>query len=159
MQTEIERKFLVKDDSWRESVSKEAYFRQGYLAGSETASVRVRVANGRGDLNIKSMTLGVTRREFEYEIPLDEARDMLDNLCCGPLIEKTRYFVKHADHTWEVDVFEGDNEGLVVAEVELDSEDEAFELPAWAGEEVSHDERYYNVCLVKHPYKEWKDKP
>ncbi len=158
MATEIERKFLVVDDSWRASVRKQVYFRQGYLAGSETASVRVRVADSRGDLNIKSMTLGVTRREFEYEIPLAEAQEMLDNLCVGPLIEKTRYFVDYGGHTWEVDVFEGDNAGLVVAELELESEDEPYERPPWLGEEVSHDERYYNVCLVKHPYKEWKDR-
>ena len=159
MPTEIERKFLISNDSWRDSVSKQSYYRQGYLANSRKASVRIRVTNDTAHLNIKGMTLGVSRKEFEYEVPLAEALDMLDNLCAGPLIEKTRYFVEHGGHTWEIDVFEGDNAGLVVAEIELGAEDEAFELPPWVGEEVSHEERYYNVCLVTHPYKEWKDKP
>lgn len=159
MATEIERKFLVTDDSWRNEVAKAAFYRQGYLANSDGASVRVRVADGRGYLNIKSMTLGMSRHEFEYTIPLDEAEQMLDELCLGPKIEKTRYFVEHGAHTWEVDVFEGDNAGLVVAEVELGAVDEAFERPPWAGREVSDDKRYYNVCLVQHPYKEWKDRP
>jgi len=157
MATEIERKFLVIDDSWRGEVTKSSFYRQGYLANSDGASVRVRVADGKGYLNIKSMTLGVSRYEFEYVIPLADAEEMLDELCVGPKIEKTRYFVDHGGHTWEVDVFQGDNEGLVVAEVELGSVDEAFELPPWAGKEVSEDERYYNVCLVKHPYKGWKE--
>ena len=155
MAQEIERKFLLTDDRWRESVSTSSYYRQGYLASSDGASVRVRVADGKGYLNIKSMTLGVSRHEFEYVIPLADAEEMLDELCLGPKIEKTRHFVMHAGHTWEIDVFEGDNAGLVVAEIELDAEDEHFEVPAWAGKEVSHEERYYNVCLVKHPYKEW----
>ena len=159
MATEIERKFLVTDDSWRDSVTKSSFYRQGYLANSEGASVRVRVADDKGYLNIKSMTLGVSRHEFEYVIPVIDAEEMLNDLCVGPKIEKTRYFVDHGGHTWEVDVFEGDNDGLVVAEIELGSEDEAFERPPWAGEEVSHETRYYNVCLVKHPYKDWKDKP
>ena len=159
MATEIERKFLVTDDSWREVVAKSSFYRQGYLANSEGASVRVRLADDQGYLNIKSMTLGVSRHEFEYVIPASDAEEMLNDLCVGPKIEKTRYFVDHGDHTWEVDVFEGENEGLVVAEIELGSEDEAFEKPPWTDEEVSHEERYYNVCLVKHPYKDWKDKP
>ena len=157
MAIEIERKFLVENNDWRKAVITEAFYRQGYLANSEGASVRVRVANGKGYLNIKSMTLGIQRQEFEYVIPLAEAEEMLDGLCVGPLIEKVRYLVEHRGHTWEVDVFAGDNEGLIVAEIELKSEDEAFELPDWAGKEVSDDRRYYNVCLVQHPYKEWKE--
>lgn len=159
MATEIERKFLVTDETWREAVSKSSFYRQGYLASSDGASVRVRVADDKAYLNIKSMTLGISRHEFEYVIPVTDAEEMLDELCVGPKIEKTRHFVDHGDHTWEVDVFEGDNEGLVVAEIELGSEEEAFAKPSWAGKEVSHEERYYNVCLVKHPYKQWKDKP
>lgn len=159
MATEIERKFLVISDSWRARVTDSAYYRQGYLANTGEVSVRVRVARGTGYLNIKSATLGVRRQEFEYVIPLDEAMAMLDGLCSGPLIEKTRYLVPQGGHTWEVDVFEGDNAGLVVAEIELGAEDEVFELPEWVGAEVSHDPRYYNVCLVSHPYKEWKDAP
>lgn len=157
MAIEIERKFLIINDGWRTAVTRASFYRQGYLANSGGASVRVRVADGKGYLNIKSMVLGVRRHEFEYLIPLADAEEMLDDLCSGPQIEKTRYFVDYGGHTWEVDVFEGDNEGLVVAEVELNSVDEVFELPPWAGREVSDDERYYNVCLVKHPYKEWRD--
>lgn len=157
MATEIERKFLVKDDSWRREASDAVVMRQGYISEGERASIRVRVQGDQAFLNIKSATLGVWRREYDYPIPLGDAEEILDHLCEGPLIEKTRYHVEHAGHTWEVDVFEGDNAGLVVAEIELGSEDEVFEKPAWAGEEVSHDPRYYNVCLVKHPYKEWKD--
>ncbi len=157
MATEIERKFLVKNDAWHKAVTKTSFYRQGYLANSEGASVRVRAANGKGYLNIKSMTLGIQRQEFEYVIPLAEAEEMLDGLCVGPLIEKVRYLVEHQGHTWEVDVFEGANAGLVVAEIELQSDDEAFDLPDWVGKEVSDDHRYYNVCLVQHPYKEWKE--
>ena len=157
MATEIERKFLVRNETWRQQTDMGLRMRQGYMSGGELASVRVRVQGDQAFLNIKSATLGVWRREYDYPIPVRDAEEILEHLCAGPLIEKTRYHVEHAGHTWEVDVFEGDNAGLVVAEIELDSEDEAFEMPAWAGAEVSHDPRYYNVCLVKHPYKEWQD--
>lgn len=155
MGTEIERKFLVRDDSWRALAQPGCRYRQGYLTTDTPSSVRVRVAGDRGYLNIKSATLGVTRTEFEYAIPLQDAEEMLEHLCARPLIEKTRYIVEHAGHAWEIDVFEGENAGLVVAEIELQSQDEAFETPAWAGEEVSHDPRYYNVSLVRHPFKDW----
>ena len=158
MAVEIERKFLVTNDSWRAAVKKCSDYRQGYLANmAGNASVRVRITDEEANLNIKSMTLGVTRQEYEYEIPRQDAREMLDKLCIGPVIEKRRYLVDCGNHTWEIDVFEGDNTGLIVAEIELGAEDEAFELPAWAGKEVSDDKRYYNVCLAQHPYKEWKD--
>ncbi|MDZ4263424.1 MAG: CYTH domain-containing protein [Pseudomonadota bacterium] len=158
MAVEIERKFLVTSDSWRAAVKKSGDYRQGYLAAmTGNASVRVRIANNHANLNIKSMTLGVTRQEYEYEIPLQDGREMLANLCVGPVIEKRRHLVDYGNHTWEIDVFEGDNAGLIVAEIELSAEDEPFELPQWAGKEVSDDERYYNVCLAQHPYKEWKD--
>lgn len=157
MGTEIERKFLLRDESWRQQADEGTAFRQGYLIGAEKASVRVRIEGDRANLNIKSATLGVYRQEYEYPIPLADAEEMLDKLCERPQIEKTRHLLRHGDHTWEIDVFAGDNEGLVVAEVELASEDEPFELPDWAGEEVSHDTRYYNVCLVRHPYREWRD--
>ena len=157
MGTEIERKFLVKDEGWREAVRRHVHFRQGYLSSDPQCSVRVRVSDRRAHLNIKSATLGVERLEYEYEIPLDDAHEMLDRLAQGPLIEKTRYYADVGDHTWEVDVFEGDNAGLVVAEIELGDPEEPFERPAWVGEEVSHDSRYYNVCLVRHPYKNWQD--
>jgi adenylate cyclase len=152
---EIERKFLVKSDGWRDAVERSLPMRQGYLAGGETSSVRVRISGEQAWLNIKGATLGVRRREYEYAIPVDEAREMLDHLCEGPLIEKVRHEVRVGAHLWEVDEFQGDNAGLIVAEIELSNEDEAFETPPWAGEEVSHDPRYYNVSLVKRPYNSW----
>lgn len=155
MATEIERKFLMSDDSWREAADNGQPMRQGYLAGSDKSSVRVRVSGTRANLNIKSATLGITRQEYEYPIPLNEANEMLDSLCEGPLIEKTRYHVRHGEHTWEIDVFSGDNEGLVVAEIELNHAEEDFVRPPWLGEEVSDEPRYYNVSLVKHPFKDW----
>lgn len=157
MATEIERKFLVTSDVWRETADSGTRFRQGYLIGAEKASVRVRIEGDKANLNIKSATLGVRRQEYEYEIPLAEAEEMLDTLCEQPQIEKVRYHVPVGTHTWEVDVFAGDNEGLIVAEVELTDEEESFERPTWVGKEVSDDTRYYNVCLTKHPYKDWND--
>lgn len=157
MATEIERKFLVMDDSWRQNADEGTRFRQGYIIGAEKASVRVRIEGERANLNIKSATLGVRRQEFEYAIPLAEAEEMLDTLCEKPQIEKVRYLVPCQGHTWEIDVFSGENAGLVVAEVELGSEEETFAMPEWAGKEVSDDTRYYNVCLVKHPFCEWQD--
>ena len=136
-------------------MSKSSYYRQGYMGTDDKASIRVRLEDDKALLNIKSATLGIQRQEYEYAIPVADAHEMLDTLCHKPLIEKTRHFVNHAGKTWAVDVFEGDNAGLVVAEIELENEDERFDLPAWAGEDVSHDTRYYNVCLVKHPYKDW----
>ena len=159
MGIEIERKYLVRGDSWRQHASEGIRYRQGYLAGIEKCSVRLRIAGGSGFLNIKGATLGVQRSEYEYAIPLKDAEEILERFCDRPLIEKTRYLVPHGRHTWEVDVFEGDNAGLVVAEVELKSSNEAPELPEWVGVEVSDDPRYYNVCLTKHPYKEWGPDP
>ena len=155
MGVEIERKFLVADDSWREAASPGVRYRQGYLTADPGSAVRVRVSGDRAWLGIKSATVGVTRREYEYEIPVADAHAILEELCVKPLIEKTRFVVEHDGHTWEIDVFEGDNAGLVVAEVELTSEDEEVTLPAWAGEDVSGDVRYYNQRLVEHPYSRW----
>ncbi|OBS10898.1 CYTH domain-containing protein [Acidihalobacter prosperus] len=155
MPTEIERKFLVTSDAWRHQASRSIRYRQGYLGPAETSSVRVRVSDSAAYLNIKGATLGVSRLEYEYPIPLDDAHEMLDRLCRKPLIEKTRHIVEHAGHHWEIDVFEGDNEGLIVAEIELASEDESFARPPWLGTEVSDDVRYYNVSLVAHPFKAW----
>ena len=155
MAIEIERKFLLRDDSWQASADSGEFIRQGYLAGSEKSSIRVRIAGDQANINIKSATLDITRQEYEYAIPVVEANEMLDSLCEGPLIEKIRYHVSHEKHLWEIDVFSGDNQGLVVAEVELGSAEENFERPDWLGEEVSDDTRYYNVCLVRHPYKDW----
>lgn len=155
MAIEIERKFLVKDHSWRASANAGTAFRQGYFSSPGRASIRVRIEGEQANLNIKSAELGVRRTEYEYPIPLADARHMLDALCEQPQIEKTRYHVEHAGHTWEVDVFAGDNAGLVVAEIELDDEHAAFERPAWLGEEVSDDPRYYNVSLVRQPFNRW----
>ena len=157
MAIEIERKFLLKSEAWRATADEGTRFRQGYIVGAELASVRVRIEGEVANINIKSATLGIQRQEFEYPIPLDDAEELLDTLCVQPQIEKTRYHVNHGSHLWEIDVFAGDNEGLVVAEVELEQEGESFTRPAWLGEEVSDDTRYYNVCLVKHPYSEWKN--
>ncbi len=156
MAVEIERKFLLKNDQWRKGVTKVSHYRQGYLNSAGKSSVRVRVADNKGWLNIKGATLGVVRAEYEYEIPLDEAMEMLKELCEKPLIEKSRHIVPHAGHVWEIDVFEGENRGLVVAEIELENETEPFERPQWIGEEVSDDPRYYNVCLIENPYSKWK---
>ncbi len=155
MATEIERKFLLINDDWRTAADGGRRFRQGYLVGSKAASVRVRIEGEVARLNIKSATLGIHRQEYEYAIPPADAEEMLATLCERPLVEKTRYLVPHAGHTWEIDVFEGENAGLVVAEVELESAEEALALPSWAGREVSHLTRYYNVCLVQHPYSRW----
>lgn len=158
MATEIERKFLVRDDSWRDDVRNSVEIIQGYLANTERGSIRIRLSGNEANLNIKSMTLGVTRREYDYAIPADEARAMLDDLCMKPLIEKTRHYVDHNGHTWEIDEFYGDNAGLVVAELELEHQDEDFDPPKWLGAEVSDDPRYYNVCLIDNPYSRWKSK-
>ena len=155
MAVEIERKFLVTDDSWRQEAGPGIQYRQAYMTqAGDRGSVRVRIGNGHAWLNIKSATLDVTRLEFEYPVPLKDAHEMADKLC-GRSVDKTRYEVKQGKHTWEIDVFEGDNAGLVVAEIELRSEDETFEKPGWLGKEVSDDARYYNVSLVDNPYKDW----
>lgn len=159
MPKEIERKFLVSSDAWRAQADAGMPFLQGYLCEPKTASVRVRIEGQTARLNIKGATLGISRTEFEYEIPLQDADEILRTLCTGPLVEKTRYHVRHGNHVWEIDVFAGDNAGLIVAEIELSREDEAFEKPEWLGSEVSHDARYYNVMLAKHPYKNWKANP
>lgn len=155
MALEIERKFLVRDETWREQVRSASRLRQGYLNDEKGCSIRVRADNERAWLNIKSATIGAQRLEFEYEIPLADAEVLLDTLARRPLIEKWRYLVDVGEHTWEIDVFEGDNAGLVVAEIELDDPAETFEIPAWAGLEVTEDIRYYNTSLSRHPFSEW----
>ncbi|MCG7925932.1 MAG: CYTH domain-containing protein [Candidatus Thiodiazotropha taylori] len=155
MALEIERKFLVVNDKWKDSVISEAVIKQGYLATTEQASVRVRVDGDAANINIKGRTVGISRREYEYPIPLDEAQELLDHLVSGAAIDKVRYKVRCGEHIWDLDLFHGANQGLVMAEVELGREDEAFVMPEWAGEEVSGDTRYYNANLVKHPFCEW----
>jgi adenylate cyclase len=155
MGTEIERKFLVINDNWRMTADTCINVIQGYFTTDKKCSIRVRLSGDKANLNIKSATLGVTRAEFDYPIPAAEAQEMLELLCIKPLIEKKRYLVHFGQHLWEVDVFSGENKGLVVAEIELAHIDEDFIRPDWIGAEVSHDPRYYNVCLVKKPYKNW----
>ncbi len=150
---EIERKFLVRGAPWREA-SRKVAIAQGYLGRSEGAVVRVRVAGDRGCITVKGRSVGLRRSEFEYEVPRADAEAMLE-LCLEPPVRKTRYFVEYARHTFELDVFEGENEGLVTAEVELASEEEAFERPEWLGDEISHDHRYANSNLALRPFRSW----
>lgn len=155
MAKEIERKFLLVSEAWRNEIDRSERMVQGYLNDEGPVSVRARIAGPRAWLNIKSRTLGISRDEFEYEIPLADAERMLDHLTTGPVIDKTRHFVRYGGHLWEIDEFHGENDGLLVAEVELEHVDQPFERPAWLGDEVSHDARYYNVSLVKNPYSQW----
>ena len=154
MAKEIERKFLVKDESWRIG-ARGVRCRQGYLALGKRATVRVRVMSGAAMLSIKGARRGLTRDEFEYAIDLEDAEQILAGMCLGDIIDKTRYPVVLGALTWEIDEFHGANQGLVVAEVELTHEDQPFERPPWLGEEVSHDPRYLNARLVQHPYAAW----
>jgi adenylate cyclase len=152
MPSEIERKFLVTGDFPRDESTE---ITQGYLSLDPLRTIRVRAESGKAMLNIKGKTVGITRAEFEYSIPLDEAETLL-KLSLETIIEKTRYRVRQNFHTWEIDVFKGANEGLIVAEIELQSEAEEFEKPEWLGEEVSTDPRYTNARLATTPFKAWK---
>lgn len=155
MTIEIERKFLVKDDSWKSLASGKSY-RQGYiLTQDKVTTIRVRTMGNQAYLTIKSKTQGMSRHEFEYPIPLADAQIILDSLCHRPLIEKTRYKIPVGNLVWEVDEFKGENQGLILAEVELQVETQAIEFPNWVGEEVTHDPKYYNVNLAKTPYQSW----
>ena len=153
MPTEIERKFLVTGTAWRQP--NPTRLSQGYLNRDRERTVRVRVAGAQAFLTIKGATLGISRAEFEYAIPVADAEQLL-RLCDGPLIEKARHVLVHAGTTWEVDEFFGDNAGLVVAEVELADEHQSFSRPAWLGQEVSEDPRYFNSNLASHPYAIWR---
>ena len=154
MGKEIERKFLVKDNTWRRQAVGKRY-RQGYLSTVKERTVRARIAGDKGFLTVKGITVGASRSEYEYEIPVADANEMLDKLCERPLIEKTRYRISHAGLVWEVDEFEGENRGLITAEVELKDEHEAVTLPGWIGEEVTGDPRYFNANLVAKPFTTW----
>lgn len=157
MGIEIERKFLVKNNLWKASANNGTDFKQAYLTSGGPCSVRVRKEGNKANLNIKSATLGILRQEFEYPIPLDEAEELL-SLFCSPTVTKRRYKVDYAGKTWEIDVFAGDNDGLIVAEIELDHPDEDFELPPWLGDEVSNEARYYNTELARHPFCTWENR-
>jgi adenylate cyclase len=154
MGVEIERKFLPSSDAWRQ-LGEPVLLRQGYLCSDPERTVRVRIEGEEGRLTIKSKGSGVRRGEWEYPIPLPEAQELLDTLCERPLVEKYRRRIEHAGFTWEVDEFLGENAGLVVAEIELPSEDTVFARPDWIGQEVSGDKRYYNSSLIRFPYSQW----
>src|SRR5688500_10113732 len=153
MGQEIERKFLIKGNDWPREKGKK--YRQGYLSLDKERTVRVRLAGDKGYLTIKGKNAGASRSEFEYEIPKEEAETLLDQLCLKPLIEKTRYKIDQDGLTWEIDEFSGENKGLILAEIELEREDQPFDKPAWLGQEVTDDPRYYNANLVQHPFSEW----
>lgn len=155
MPTEIERKFLLADSTWRGEVSRQRVMRQGYLAGTGgRASVRVRLDEREARLNIKAAVIGSARAEYDYGIPPGEAQEILDRLCVGR-IDKTRHYVERDGLVWEIDEFHGDNAGLIVAELELDRIDQAFARPSWLGEEVTDQQRYYNHALALQPYRTW----
>jgi CYTH domain-containing protein len=153
MAREIERKFLVKDDSWR-GQDEGVLIRQGYLSSQKASTVRVRISGQSSFLTVKGKTRHISREEFEYEIPKDDAEAML-NLCQNYIIEKTRYRIEYAGNTWEVDEFRGNNNGLVLAEIELQSENQEFEKPSWIGKEVSFEAKYFNANLAKNPFTSW----
>ena len=153
MAKEIERKFLVKD-SWQPQ-SAGIKIAQGYLSTVPERTVRVRIKGDKGYLTIKGKNQGISRAEYEYEIPRQDAEEMLQ-LAEQPILVKTRYLEQQGEFTWEVDVFAGENQGLVVAEIELPAEDAEFSRPAWLGQEVSGDVRYYNANLIKCPFSLWK---
>ena len=154
MAKEIERKFLVRGNTWRGQDGGKRY-RQGYLSIVKERTVRVRTTGDKGFITIKGMSVGATRSEYEYEIPLADANEMLDRLCERPLIEKTRYRVSHEDLVWEIDEFEGDNRGLIIAEAELKDETQSVTLPGWIGQGVTDDPRYFNANLVANPFSKW----
>ena len=161
MGIEIERKFLLASDGWRAQASRHVRMAQGYLndadavtTGRQHVSVRVRIAGDVAHLNIKSREAGPSRQEFDYGIPVADARALLA-LCVGGTIDKHRHYVEHQGHLWEIDEFLGDNAGLVVAEIELDAVDEVFARPDWLGAEATHAQRYYNLALASRPYARW----
>jgi adenylate cyclase len=154
MGVEIERKFLVTNEDWR-TQGEPVLLRQGYLSSHPERVVRVRIEGDRAVMTIKSKNTGASRGEWEYPLPMQDAAEFLDKLCEQPIIEKYRRRIRFGGFTWEVDEFLGVNAGLVVAEIELPSEDTQFDKPAWAGEEVTHDRRYYNSALVAQPYTSW----
>lgn len=156
MGQEIERKFLLKNDNWRKDAGVAVSYRQGYISTAKERTVRVRIRGDQGFLTIKGVSRGICRTEFEYEIPLLDATEMLDQLCDRPLIEKQRYIVNASGVVFEIDVFSGENEGLVLAEVELKSEDQTFPIPDWLGNEVSDDPRYFNSNLSRNPCCNWQ---
>jgi len=158
MAIEIEHKFLLANDEWRKHINHSVQYRQGYLSSVATSSIRIRTSDDQAWLNIKSATIGTHRHEYEYEIPLADADEILNNLCKKPLIEKTRHFVVDDGNVWEIDEFDGDNKGLCIAEIELTEIGKDFAKPLWLGAEVTDDVRYYNNNLAVHPYSQWRER-
>jgi CYTH domain-containing protein len=155
MPLEIEKKYLIKKELWKnEKPFKSILIRQAYLLTDPQKTIRVRVTDTEGFLTIKGATAGISRQEYEYEIPVTDAQKLIDNFTTS-LVEKIRHYINYDNKLWEVDEFKGDNEGLFVAEIELNSEDEKYELPSWIGEEVTSDRRYSNSNLIMSPYKSW----
>lgn len=155
MALEIERKFRVVDDGWRSQVTRSVFTEQAYIAVTEACGVRVRIQGEGASINLKSAGLTIERTEYEYPVPVAEARDMLDRFCTSGHIVKTRHYVDFDGHSWEVDEFDGANAGLVIAEIELASADQTFARPPWLGPEVSGDKRFLNTYLAEHPYSTW----
>ncbi|PKO95949.1 MAG: adenylate cyclase [Bacteroidetes bacterium HGW-Bacteroidetes-9] len=155
MALEIEHKFLVRSTDFR-NLAKPIFYRQGYLVISDTKVVRVRIAGEQGFITIKARVTSLTRKEFEYKIPITDAELMLAEMCVGSVIEKLRYRIDYQGFIWEVDEFLGENEGLIVAEIEVDTEEQEFAKPDWVGLEVTNEPRYLNAYLSEHPYKSWK---
>ena len=156
MAIEIERKFLVKERPFA-MAKKSLKINQGYILNEKSKVIRVREKGDDYFLTIKGNNIGISRLEYDFPISKDDAEELIIHFCKTTLIEKTRHYVEHKGHTWEVDEFHGTNDGLIVAEIELESEDEKFEIPNWIGEEVTQDERYYNMNLAVHPYTSWEN--
>ena len=154
MPIEIERKFLVIGDAWRSLATSKRY-QQGYIYTENAVTVRVRLIEDQGYLTLKGKRRGASRTEFEYPIPAEDARIMLETLCDRPLIEKTRYRIELDGDVWEIDEFFGENQGLILAEIELSSEEQTIHLPEWIGQEVTEEKKYYNSYLARHPYQDW----
>jgi len=154
MAQEIERKFLVDSSKLPANLPQPHQITQGYIQ-AKGATVRIRISNDKAYLTLKGKTKGISRSEFEYQIPLEDAKNMLQELCIKPFIQKRRYDIIIGKHKWELDIFEGANDGLIVAEVELESEDEEFIKPQWVLDDVSMDNRYKNSSLINNPYSSW----
>ena len=155
MAYEIERKFLPSSDAWRRDIDRTLHIKQAYLCNTDKASLRIRTSNELAFISSKTMTRDIRRHEFEYPIPLHDAEFMIEFMCQGSAIIKDRHLVRVGEHVWEIDEFFGENSGLVVAEIELTHEEERFERPGWLGDEVSSDQRYFNMMLVNNPFKNW----
>ncbi len=159
MGIEIERKFLVRNDAWKSGIQGSYPCTQGYIGLRGPGSARVRIIGTKGFLTLKGPRQGISRAEFEYQIPIEEARELLESFCDDALITKVRHEVPHEGHLWEIDEFGGENTGLILAEVEIDDESESFNFPEWVGKDISEDERFFNAQLAKHPISTWMKKP